>query len=182
MRVTFDFINLETQRPIVVAANAEPFIPQISETPIHLRSSLLDDRGVMWRLRSMSGLGSIRAGYYGSQSFGGVKAHSATDIVRLLALRDKLDRDIDDPSDGYRAAYDGRWVPNRGNPFIFGAPVSIEPGRSMPVVMDFESDGGSAPSAVQISAELVIGAPSAGAGKSYSLQNVIFDRVTVPSR
>ena len=170
-------------RGIVVAANEEPSIPQsIGDAPLRLRSSLLDEQGVMWRLRSMSGLGSVRAGYHGSWTFGGVKAYSATDIVRLLALRDKLGRDIDDPSDGYRATYDGRWVPNRGNPFVFGASVSIEPGRSMPVVMDFDSDGGSAPSAVQISTELVIGAPSTSARKSFSLQNVIFDRVAVPSR
>ena len=193
MRCSFGFISRETRRPLVVAMNAksQDLNPP---TATLLRSSVLDDRGGVWNLSSsaLGGLGFVRAGVHGAL---GRDAYSASEIVRLLRLRDELGRDADDPADGkYNSENtrvnprDGRPQPKRfqaftGNTFISGSTTTIEPGQSITVTMDFvsASDGGPAPKFIQVNGEIVVGVVEAGTKKSYSLHNLTFDRVNLPA-
>jgi curli biogenesis system outer membrane secretion channel CsgG len=196
IRCSFEFMNRETRRPLLVAMNAESQ-NRNSPTVTVLRSSVLDDRGGVWNLSSpaLGGLGFVRAGVHGRN---GQDAYSASEIVRLLRLRDELGRDEDDPSDGTSdtsgtiQAYQppGAPLPPRktffafkGNTFISGSTTTIEPGQSVTITMDFVStaDGGPAPKFIQVNSEIVVGVVTTDTKRSYSLQNLTFDRVNMPA-
>jgi TolB-like protein len=181
LRFAFEFINRETQRSLLVAANAQTELkrhPSCSAECELLRSSLLDDKGAAWTLlgSGLTGLATVRAGEHGRIDCLGCKdSYPASDISRLLEMRDRLGSDLD-PSDicpGTRQC---------GFRFVYSAPTTIAPGQTLAVTMDFALDsGGSAPAYVQINSELVVGVVPDDNKKSYSLKNLIFDRVSIPT-
>lgn len=206
VRWTLELNNREARKDIVVALNAEAMddgVVNLNRYPsgmTTLRSSVVDDRGGVWKLSS-AGLGSIgfvRAGVHGRN---GQDAYSATDITRLLRLRDQLGRDTDDPSDGITANADSmgeggsnvtfgggritsppRFFPYKGNRFISGSTTTISPGQSVVVTLNFEQQGGvnsSPPTFYQFTSEIVVGVTERGS-TSYSLHNLAFDRVLIP--
>jgi len=66
--------------------------------------------------------------------------------------------------------------------FIFGSMSEVSPGQSLTVTMSFVKDEsqmttGSPPKFFQISSEIVVGIAARGTRKSYSLYNLMFDRV-----
>jgi len=189
---SFEFTSRETQRPLVVAMNAESQ-DRSSPTVMLLRSSVIDDRGGVWKLSSpaLGGLGFVRAGVHGRN---GQDAYSASEIVRLLRLRDELGRDEDDPSDGTSDSsgfVHGYGAPPKtffefkGNRFISGSTTTIEPGHSVTVTMSFHREArgttsGLPPTFFQLNSEIVIGVLTSNTRASYSLQNLTFDRVSMP--
>lgn len=203
IRCSFDLINREVRDPIVVALNAENPHPYASAAKV-LRSSVLDDRGGLWRLpaTALGGIAFVSAGVHGRD---GLERYNPSDIVKLLQLRDELGRDTDDPADG-TTSQNGSYphidvhpytppgappppanpfIAYRGNQFISGSMTTIEPGRSIRVTMDFElltTGGGSTPKSIQIGSEIVVGVLNTGLRRSYSLQNVTFDRVIMPTQ
>lgn len=190
IRASFEFTSRETRRPLVVAINGESQ-NRNSPTVTLLRSSVLDDRGGVWKLSSpdLGGLGFVHAGVHGRN---GQDVYSASEIVRLLRLRDELGRDEDDPADGTNASYGevAFGAPNKflaftGNIFISGSTTTIEPGQTVTVTMSFHWEGrgtnsGSPPTFFQLNSEIVFSVVDAGTKKSYSLRNLTFDRVSMP--
>jgi TolB-like protein len=179
IRCTFELINRETQRQVVVAVNAEreinyfPFISANQSREEMLKASLLDERGVVWNVvgSGMTGLPTIRAG-----NGPGGRPYLSTEIVRLLDKRDRLNSDRE-PASADQPSCCGTVE------FIYGATTPIEPGRSLKVTMDFIASEADvpAPQFIQISGEIVVGIVMEGGKKSYSLQNLLFDRVSVSS-
>lgn len=197
---TVDVMNRESRRPIVVALNAhawENTRNRANQSIVPLRASLLDERGGVWALSSagLRGIGYVRAGVHGRD---GREAYAATEIVRLLRLRDTLGRDQDDPADGtsdtsgrvsgYRAPGDRTprqtFFPWQGNRFISGAMTAIDPGASVTVTMTFEHEGGQPTTAAtffQFDSEVVVGVGEAGTRRSYALHTLSFDRISMPA-
>ncbi|HUP59939.1 MAG TPA: FlgO family outer membrane protein [Thermoanaerobaculia bacterium] len=202
---TFDVMNREARQPVVVAVNAnaweEDNWPRGRQS-VALRAGLLDERGGVWTMSSvgLGGIGFVRAGVHGRD---GREAYAATEIVRLLRLRDDLGRDSDDPADGTSdsnsAPLGGRvrgypepgdttprqtFFPWQGNRFISGATTAIEPGASITVTMTFEQEGGqptTAPTFFQFDSEIVVGVGQAGTKRSYALHTLSFDRISMPA-
>lgn len=165
IKCSLSFTNRETQRSMLLAANAEP---KPHEMGALVRASLNDDQGGVWRLSTndVRGMGIVAAG---ASSWN--KAHDATEIVSLLVQRDERNSDVNRD--------DGRLK------FIYGAMSSISPGQSVDVTMSFLRKGtqrasGPAPQFFQIDSEIVVGIVGADNKKTYSLQNLMFDRVGMP--
>jgi hypothetical protein len=110
----------------------------------------------------------------GEQGYAGLRRYPATDIVKLLDMRDKLGSD-QDPSDPY-----GKGV--GGNKFIFGSATTLAPGQTVRITMDFVLDDmkGPAAKAFQINSEMVVGFVAPDSKVSYTLQNLTLDRVIMP--
>jgi curli biogenesis system outer membrane secretion channel CsgG len=199
MRCSFEFINREARKPLVVALNAEAWRDwteshnQYSPSDTPLRSSVLDDRGGVWKVSAgdLGGLGFARAGVHGRN---GQDIYSASEIARLLRLRDELGRDGDDPSDGATSIIPGNYQGTpptaffefKGNRFISGTTTTIEQGQSITVTMSFRQEAhGTAsttpPAFFQFNSEIVVGVGDARSTRSYSLHNLTFDRVSMPS-
>src|SRR6185369_5867153 len=89
IRCSFEFINLETQKPIVVAMNA---IANSSVIGRSLRSTLVDENGGLWRPRNSDVAGMSIVGV-GQQQSGFL--YDPTEIVTVLAKRDDLNSDED---------------------------------------------------------------------------------------
>lgn len=196
---TFDVLNREARRPVVVAVNAHPMGEDRwarGRQSVPLRASLLDERGSVWTMSSagLGGIGFVRAGVHGRD---GREAYAATEIVRLLRLRDTLGRDSDDPADGtsdtsgrvsgYREPGDTTppqtFFPWQGNQFISGATTDIAPGASVTVTMTFEQEGGqstTAPTFFQFDSEIVVGVGQTDTRRSYALHTLNFDRISMP--
>jgi hypothetical protein len=138
-------------------------------------------------------IGFVKAGVHGRH---GEESFSPMEIARLMALRDRLGRNSDDPSDGIWAKATamgeggmnvtygpgGNTSPEqffrfRGNTFISGVPTTIAPGQSLTVAMTFRPTESSATSAIafQFQGELVVGNTRRG----YVLETVTFDRVSI---
>jgi TolB-like protein len=175
-----------------------------ASSTVPLRSSVVDDRGGSWKISSsrLGGIAFVRVGVHGRH---GGESYSPMEIARLLRLRDQLGRETDDPSDGITAqatsmgeggsntTFGGgrntsptQFFPYRGNRFVSGATTSIEPAQSTTVTMDFrrEQNGlasGSGPVVFHFSSEIVVGVGDHATPRSYSLHNLTFDRVSVPS-
>lgn len=208
IRCSFEFINRETRRAIFVALNAESegrvarhsgisFGPS-SPVPTLLRSSVLDSQGGRWNLETSNliGVGFVLAGVYGP---GGQQVYKPYEIVKLLRLRDELGRDTSDPADGayttdtrigpagYNTVFGRSNIPMNfvsfGNTFVSGSTTAIEQGKSASAVMDFRSlqEKNPAPASVQISMEIVVGVAGTDAKILYSLNNIIFDHVSLPA-
>jgi len=194
LRWTFELTNRDAQQPLMVAMNGEPAASEGGvqivgslTPPAPLRASLTDDRGGSWKLTSADvSIGFVRAGVHGNQ---GAETYSPTEIAKLMALRDDLGRNTDDPSDGEWLKVSTvtigtaasippseQFLRFRGNKFISGAPTAIQPTESVTVTMTFHPDGpSSAPAtAYQFEAELVVG----NSRRGYVLDRVAFDRVT----
>ena len=192
IRCSFEFINRETQRPLVVAANAEVGIAggyYGKGAGGILRTTLVDDRGTLWKLYSsnVTGLGVVSVGI-------GADGHQVLhpeDIVRVLQLRDETGSDSYRQNNGsYGTTFiypDGRTSGGGpGNTFVFGVTTPIMAGQSVTVVMNFFQDDneavlGSYPKLFQLVSEIVVGVVAIDTKKSYSLQNLILDRVSMPA-
>lgn len=188
IRCSFEFMNRETQRPIAAAMHAWPSglamnVNPYGETPGYvtpyggygtqpgnaLRTTLLDERGTVWSL-SASGVTGINIVSVGKTSRSTRSANPA-EIGSLLQRQDETGTN-ENPDIGYA--------------FVFGSTTPIPPGESVTVVMSFVQDAGETtsgplPKFFQISSEIVVGVVKTGTKKSYSLHNVIFDRVSMPA-
>jgi len=191
IRCSFEFINRETQRPIVVALNAVPAPPGRTNwfgtgsggpIPIGdvrmgdvLRTTLVDESGPVWSLSAtgVTGMSIVSAGKRDSYS-----VFSATDIPSLLQRQDELGTNMTTPD----ANAPQQWP----FAFVFGSTTQLAPGQSSVVTMNFVQDArdtvsGSA-KVFQIVSEIVVGVVTTSAKTSYSLQNLMFDRVSMPGR
>jgi curli biogenesis system outer membrane secretion channel CsgG len=203
MKCTLEFINRDARRPLVVALNAEAwrdFVEshnQYSTSITPLRSSMLDDRGAVWTLSAgdLGGLGFVRVGVHGRL---GQEMYSASEIVKLLQVRDQIGKDEDNPSDGTSdinalpyATYcvppcsPATFFPFKGNRFVSGSTTTIEPGQSITATMSFHQEAGLTPSSAratffQLNSEIVVAVAEGSTQKSYSLHNLTFDRVSMP--
>jgi hypothetical protein len=171
IRFFFEFINRETQRHIVVAMNATNKREVYSSTwlsntdcglGVGLRSSLVDSNGDSWSYSSVTGINIIGVGC-------AIKVHDPSEIVSMLEKQDRLN---------------GASLP-RNAQYVYGSPSTINPGQTMSIVMTFvlsanEQKQVSKPQFFQIESEIVVGLVMEGTRMSYSLHNVIFDRVSVP--
>jgi len=161
IRCSFEFINLETQKPIVVAMNA---IANSSVIGRSLRSTLVDENGGLWRPRNSDVAGVSIVGV-GQQQSGFL--YDPTEIVTVLAKRDDLNSDED-----------------QNQRFIFGPTTEMLPGQNMTVTMTFVQEtnpttSGAPPKIFQIASEIVVGIAKSGTKKSYSLHNFTFDQVSL---
>ena len=204
IRCTFELTNRDAQQSLLVATNAETTKPMpeyglrivTTFTPpsTPLRAWLIDQAGGSWKLASTDvNIGFVKAGVHGHH---GETAYSPMDIARLMALRDQLGRNTDDPSDGIWAKAIGmgeggmnvtygdggntspeQFFPFRGNTFISGTPTAIAPGQGVTVTMTFRPDESSSASATafQFRSELVVGSTRQG----YVLNTVAFDRLSI---
>lgn len=156
IRCSFEFINLETQRPIVVAMNAmADNSVRISD---HLRSTLVDENGGLWRLSNSDVAGMSIVGV-GVQYWSG-PMYSPAEIVTVLSKRDDLNSDVTDRPGGnqYR--------------FIFGSTTEMSPGQSLTATMTFIEDpnqtaSGAPPKVFQMATEIVVGLAKTGTKRSY---------------
>lgn len=161
IRCSFEFINLETQGPIVVAMNAN----SPNEDTNYLRSTLVDENGGLWSLNksdvagmNIIGVGSQQTGHW----------YNPAEIVTALSNRDNLN------SDTFL----------NGRRFIYGSTTEMSPGQSLTVIMIFVLNDNSAspPKVFQMATEIVVGIAKTGTKKSYTLYNLTFDRVSLPAR
>jgi hypothetical protein len=192
IRCSFEFVNRETQRPIVVAMNAAPYRPPPSgalfgyignprciegsagtRTGDVLRTTLVDERGTVWSL-STSGVIGMSIVSVGKSSPSDVL--SPTDIAAVLERQDKI---------GTNMTRDANCPQVQPFAFVFGSTAQIASGQSAAVTLSFVQDAvdsalGAVPKFFQINSEIVIGVTT-GAKKSYSLYNLTFDRVSMPA-
>lgn len=177
IRCSFEFINLESQRPIVVSLNA--IAPEHGDQiGSYLRSTLVDENGGLWRLlnsdvagMSIVGVGfnKLGTGFMGS----GSTLYDPSEIATALSKRDELNSDTD--------------VSLKGLHFIYGSTTGMSPGQSLTVTMTFvqeanQTTSSAPPKVFQIASEIVVGIAKSGTKKSYSLHNFTFDRVSMPAR
>jgi hypothetical protein len=181
VRCTFEFIN-ETQSPIVIAANANagrtgggvaytggvsPWGTALGDV---MRTTLLDEQGTEWKLFA-SGLTGIRIVSPGwNENFQPI---NPTDIALLLKRQDDFGTNMT-TSKNWSGQYH----------FVWGSMTPVSPGQSISVLMTFVQDDVNKnsvlpPKVFQMATEIVVGTVSAGAKKSYSLHNLVFDRITV---
>lgn len=183
IRCSFEFINRETQKPLVVAANAEAgrtppgavmytgnASPMGTAIGNVLRTTLLDNRGTEWNVSSVTGLGWVSPGQ--NEMY---QAFSPSDIPDLLKRQEATDTNT----------FRDRWGKNKN--FIFGSMTPVPPGQSVTVVMNFvqddsETTSGTQPTYFQVNSEIVVGVETTGGTKVYSLHNLMFDRVSMPGR
>lgn len=174
IRCFFEFINLESQRPIVVTLNA--IAPENGDQiGSYLRSTLVDENGGLWRLRNsdVAGMSIVGVGFNkrGTEFMGsGSTLYHPTEITTALSKRDELNSDTD--------------VSLRGLHFIFGSTTEMSPGQSLTVTVTFVQEAntttsGAPPKVFQIASEIVVGIAKTGTKKSYSLHNFTFDRVSM---
>lgn len=176
IRCAFEFVSLETQRPILVAMNA---LPDRTRNPPGgigdvLRSTMVDESGGLWPLHSsdVAGMSIVSVGQQGL----GAALYDPAEIVTVLSRRDELNADVAvDP------VYHGEYR------FIFGRMNEMSPGQSLTVTLSFIQDANdrtsvSVPKVFQIASEIVVGVVTDGGKRSYSLFNLTFDRVSLPLR
>jgi hypothetical protein len=204
IRCAFEFINLETQRPIVVAMNAIAPDRGRDSMGSYLRSTLVDENGGLWRLPTpdvagMSIVGVGQQGYFVNNPF-----YNPAEIVSLLSKRDDLNSDVvtsqgryesrgpnrskrDDLNSGVVTSQNGHYESRDQNRFIFGSTTEMSPGQRLMVTMTFvqneyRTTSPPPPKVFQLATEIVVGIVTSGTKKSYSLHNVTFDRVSPPGR
>jgi hypothetical protein len=180
IRCSFEFINLETQKPIVIAMNAtapDQAMNHLSATMgSYLRSTLVAENGGLWRLR-YSDVGGMTVVGVGQQRFPG-PYYNPAEIVTALSRRD------DGNSDVSRFTYG---TSNGEYRFIFGSMTEMSPGQSLTVTLNFVQDGNrtnsdAPPKVFQMATEIVVGIVKTGTKKSYTLYNLTFDEVSLPSK
>lgn len=171
VRCSLEFISRETQRPVTVAMNTnQPGAHNRGDCRMGegLRSSLADSYGNVYKLpnSNVSGIGVIGVGCDDMASY------NPTQIGSLLANQD-------------RYAARGQQL----REYIYGATSIIEPGKSAGVTLEFVLDRNSTPrgrlqdehpQVFHLNTEIVVGLAGANGRNAYSLQNVTFDRVTMP--
>ena len=178
IRCSFDFINLDTQRPIIVAMNA--IAPDNGGSiGSYLRSTLVDENGGLWRLRNseVAGISIVGVGFFKKEAGGGFdwngagQPYNPAEITTLLSKREDLNSD----------------VLQNGLHFIYGSSTEMQAGQSLSVIMSFAEDANQkttemSPKVVQIATEIVVGVPKSGTKKSYTLHNLTFDRISLPKK
>lgn len=167
IRCSFQFISRETQRPVIVAMNATQqrgYNRGSCKLDDSLRSSVVDSNGNSYKLPNSNvvGIGIIGVGCDDMTGY---------DPSQVASLLERQDRD------GSRGQEKGEYV--------YGATSTISPGQSLSVTMNFELDGtggkqSGRPQFFQIGSEIVVGVAATDKKKAYSLQNLTFDRVTMP--
>jgi hypothetical protein len=177
IRCSFEFINLETQKPIVVAMNATVPDQGINSGSAsigsYLRSTLIDENGGLWRLLN-SDVGGMTVIGVGQQRYPG-PYYNPAEIVTALSRRDDSDSDVS------RYTYGNSEGEYR---FIFGSTTEMSPGQSLTVTMTFIQDtnrttSDALPKVFQMVTEIVVGIAKTGAKKSYTLYNLTFERVSL---
>lgn len=168
MRCSLEFVNLETQKPIVVAMNTHASHEFYGALGSYLRSTLVDENGGVWWLKNSDVAGGIGKVGVGLKVWG--TYYDPAEIVIVLAKRDDLKAD----------------VINTGSQqvtFIYGSMTEMSPGQTIPVTMTFAPDRNRANSdtqsrVFQMATEIVVGSLTSGSKKSYTLYNLTFDRVS----
>jgi hypothetical protein len=173
IRCSFEFINLETQRPIVSAMNAIAPERDLNYMGGYLRSTLVDENGGLWRVPNSDVAGMSVVGV-GQQGYA-LPYYNPAEIVTALSKRDDSDSDFD------------RRIQYKEFRFIFGSTTEMSPGQSLTITMTFVQDAnqttsGPPPKVFQMATEIVVGIATTGTKKSYSLHNLTFDRVSLPGR
>ncbi len=191
LRCTFEFVSRETQRDVLVAMNAAPeqelagayYRPRMGSV---LRTTAVDSRGVPWALATsdVTGVSVVSAGLKD-----GLALASASDIVSLLRRFDESGSEIGTRSVGVNPHRDAGGLKSRQfqYQFVFGSVTTIPPGGRVTVVMNFvqeagETTSGAPPQFFQIASELVVAVVTTSGSRSYSLENLLFDRVSLPTR
>jgi TolB-like protein len=177
IRCSFEFINLETQRPITVAMNAiAADAYNYMRIGSFLRSTIIDVKGEVWRLRNSDVTGMSIVGV-GQQRWDG-PMYDASEITTVLSKRDEL---------GSGVEVDPKWRSwdARTYTFMFGSTTEMPPGQRVQVTMTFTQDAGqtapaSQPKVSQMATEIVVGLDKTGSSKLYSLYNLMFDQVSTP--
>ncbi len=163
VKCSFEFINLETQKPIFVAMNA---IPEGSEEiGIYLRSTLVDENGRVWALfnSDVEGIGKVGVGN---------EDDDPAEIVNLLSKRDYLNSDI--------VQYNGYKYH-----FMHGEMTEISPKESINVTAVFfaaEWDSKKQSKVFQMASEIVVGIPKSDTKKFYKLYNLTFDNINLTAK
>ena len=177
IRCSFEFMNLDTQRPIAAAMNAVPkggngWPAELGDV---LRTTLVDERGTVWSL-SASGVTGIGIVSVGLSSI--YRLASPAEIGSLLQRQDE---------DSTNMTFEpGR--PDLKRAFVLGSTTPIiPPAQSVTVVMNFVQDAGEmtsgpSPTVFQMATEIVVGIVTTGTKKSYTLYNLTFDRVGMSGR
>ena len=163
IRCAFEFINLETQRQIVVAMNAKA----LGQDYDYLQSTLVDENGGVWHLHNSNVAGGMSIVRVGTQPESG-RSYNAAEIVTALSKRDDLNSDVQN---------------NRR--FSYGSTTEMSPGQSLTVTVIFAQTGNptdAPPKVFQMATEIVVGVAKTGTKKSYTLYNLTFDRVSLPGR
>jgi len=180
VRCCFDFISLETQRPIAVAMNAiAPDVHYEHSIGSHLRSTLADENGGLWSLRNSDVAGISIVGV-GKQSPLAGSFYDPAEIVTALSKRDELNADVTKGIlPGSSLVFEYR--------FIFGSTTEMAAGQSVSVTMTFVQDenqtiSGPPPKVFQIASEIVVGVATTGTKRSYALHNLTFDNVSMPAK
>jgi uncharacterized caspase-like protein len=176
IRCAFEFMNRDTQMPLVVAMNAIACTVYSGNDVVigaFLRSTLVDENGGLWRLSNADVAGMSIVGV-GEQRFMG-PSYNPAEIVTVLSKRDELNSDVATEAFGY------------GCRFIVGSTTEMSPGQSLTVAVTFVQDAnqttsGALPKVFQMATEIVVGVPTTGTKKSYTLHNLTFDRVSLPGR
>lgn len=185
IRCSFEFISRETQKTIAVAMNAKVGEKEDEgndgrQPGEALRSALVDEHGTEWNLAApgMTGISTVTAG-----KGDGFHLSNPTEIGSLLQRQDRTGTNMGTTSGNYRRPY----------PFVFGSTTPILPGQRLTVVMNFVRDSGewgswnsrepvtpeAPPTFFQLNSEIVVGLVTTDGAKSYSLQNLVFDRVSM---
>ncbi|MFM9904875.1 MAG: hypothetical protein ACKVQJ_09935 [Pyrinomonadaceae bacterium] len=171
IRCSFEFINLETQRPIFVAMNA--IAPDIGDSMgSYLRSTLVDENGGLWRLKKsdIAGMNLVGVGWI-KGGFSGV-LYDPAQIGIVLSKRDDLNSDV---------------VLQEGLHFVYGSMTEMTPGQSLTVTASFsqnenQKESDTPPRVFQMATEIVVGIPKSDTKKAYTLYNLTFDRVALPTK
>ncbi len=170
MRCSFEFINLETEKPISVGMNAIAPNRGSEQIGSYLRSTLVGEKGDVWRLSNSDVTGGIGKVGVGRQQQSG-DYYDPAEITTLLSKRDNLNADFVDIN-----SYTRRY-------FIFGDTTEISPGQSIAVTAIFVQDNNQTneiPSKVfQMASEIVVGIRKSDMKKSYTLYNLTFDNVSI---
>jgi len=174
VRCVFEFISLETQRQIVVALNAVADRPRGGfswDMGTYLRSSAVDETGGVWRLQNSDVAGMSILGVGQKDPWA---SYDPSEIVSALTRRDELGSER--VTRNVYAAF----------PLLFGSMTEVQPGQSLTVTMSFVEDanqtGSGVPKVFQIASEIVVGIARTGTKYSYTLHNLMFDRVGIAGR
>jgi hypothetical protein len=177
VRCAFEFINLETQKPIVVAMNAVASDRSFPSLGNYLRSTLVDDSGGLWRLQNSDVAGMSIVGVGVQNPYG--PYYNPAEIVTVLSKRDDLNSDVGKGTSAMGVVGEYR--------FIFGSTTEMSAEQSLTVSMTFVQDANQTPpntppKVFQLATEIVVGIAKASSKKSYTLYNLTFDRVNLPAQ
>ncbi|HXT69658.1 MAG TPA: FlgO family outer membrane protein [Vicinamibacterales bacterium] len=179
-RLSIELLNRDLQRPMVVAMNADAAPErQGTEMGASLRTSLIDERGTVWRLSpsAVTGVSVVGVGRSADSCAPGRAEYNPAEIVLVLQRWEGT---------GSQTATDIREGATCGPyQFVYGSTTPIPAGQNIAVTMSFvqdasETNSGAAPKSFQLSAEFVVGVVTTGTRRSYSLHNLIFDGLTLP--